>query len=81
VSQINGLVEFISERKIKAVFVETSVSERNIRALVEGCEDRGHRVDIGGQLFSDAMGKPGTQEGTYAGMVRHNVETIRRALE
>ncbi|HWB09085.1 MAG TPA: zinc ABC transporter substrate-binding protein [Pirellulales bacterium] len=81
VSQINGLVDFISQRKIKAVFVETSVSERNIQALVEGCADRGHQVEIGGQLFSDAMGKPGTPEGTYAGMVRHNVETIRRALE
>jgi manganese/zinc/iron transport system substrate-binding protein len=81
VNQINGLVEFISQRQIKAVFVETSVSERNIRALVEGCEDRGHHVDIGGQLFSDAMGKPGTPPGTYGGMVRHNVDTIRRALE
>lgn len=81
VSQINELVDFISQRKIKAVFVETSVSERNIRALVEGCAERGHQVKIGGQLFSDAMGKPGTPEGTYVGMVRHNVETIRRALE
>jgi manganese/zinc/iron transport system substrate-binding protein len=81
VSQINGLVEFISQRKIKAVFVETSVSERNIRALIEGCAGRGHQVEIGGQLFSDAMGKPGTAEGMYSGMVRHNVETIRRALE
>lgn len=81
VSQINELVEFISRRKIKAVFVETSVSERNIRALVEGCAEHGHQVEIGGQLFSDAMGKPGTPEGTYVGMVRHNAETIRRALE
>ncbi|HVA50841.1 MAG TPA: zinc ABC transporter substrate-binding protein [Pirellulales bacterium] len=81
VSQINDLVDLISRRKIKAVFVETSVSERNIRALVEGCAARGHRVEIGGQLFSDAMGKPGTPEGTYMGMVRHNVETIRRALQ
>lgn len=81
VGQINELVEFISRRKIKAVFVETSVSDRNIRALVEGCAEQGHRVEIGGQLFSDAMGRPGTPEGTYVGMVRHNVETIRRALE
>jgi manganese/zinc/iron transport system substrate-binding protein len=81
VSQINGLVQFISQRKIKAVFVETSVSERNIQALIEGCANRGHQVEIGGQLYSDAMGKPGTPNGTYAGMVRHNVDTIRRALE
>lgn len=81
VSKINDLVEFISQRKVKAVFVETSVSQRNIRALVEGCAARSHRVEVGGQLFSDAMGKTGTPEGTYVGMVRHNVDTIRRALE
>jgi manganese/zinc/iron transport system substrate-binding protein len=81
VGTINDLVDFISRRKIKAVFVETSVSERNIQAVVEGCEDRGHHVVVGGQLFSDAMGAAGAPEGTYVGMVRHNVETIRRALE
>jgi manganese/zinc/iron transport system substrate-binding protein len=81
IKQINELVDFISERGIKAVFVETSVSERNIEALVEGCQARGHKVVIGGQLFSDAMGQPGTPEGTYAGMVRHNVNAIVKALE
>lgn len=81
VSTINDLVGLISEKKIKAVFVESSVSERNVQALVEGCHARGHAVEIGGQLFSDAMGRPGTPEGTYAGMVRHNVETITRALK
>lgn len=80
VSKINELVELLSERGIKAVFVETSVSERNIRALVEGCAARGHHVEIGGQLFSDAMGPSGTPEGAYIGMVRHNVETITQAL-
>ncbi|HVX11893.1 MAG TPA: zinc ABC transporter substrate-binding protein [Pirellulales bacterium] len=81
VGTINELVDFISDRKVKAVFIETSVSQRNIQAVVEGCADRGHRVQVGGQLFSDAMGAPGTPEGTYVGMVRHNVETIRQALE
>lgn len=81
VQEINGLVEFLSTRKIKAVFVEASVSEKNIQALVEGCKSRGHDVRIGGELFSDSMGARGTQEGTYEGMVRHNVETIVRALQ
>ncbi|HET6879863.1 MAG TPA: zinc ABC transporter substrate-binding protein [Pirellulales bacterium] len=81
VGAINELVEFISRRKIKAVFVETSVSERNIQAVVEGCEARGHHIQVGGQLFSDAMGAAATPGGTYLGMVRHNVNTIRRALE
>jgi manganese/zinc/iron transport system substrate-binding protein len=81
VKEINELVAFIVERKIKAVFVETSVSDRNIQALVQGCNAQGHKVEIGGELFSDAMGAPGTPEGTYEGMVRKNVETIVKALE
>ncbi|HEV3021667.1 MAG TPA: zinc ABC transporter substrate-binding protein, partial [Pirellulales bacterium] len=79
--EINDLVTFIVRRGIKAVFVESSVSERNVLALVEGCRARGHQVVIGGELFSDAMGKPGTTEGTYVGMVRHNVDLIVRALK
>jgi manganese/zinc/iron transport system substrate-binding protein len=79
--EVNELVDFIAERKIKAVFVETSVSDRNIKALVEGCKAKGHEVAIGGELYSDAMGEPGTPEGTYAGMVRRNVDTIVNALQ
>lgn len=81
VREINVLVEYIAARKIKAVFVETSVSDRNIQALIEGCQARGHRVVIGGALYSDAMGTPGTPEGTYAGMIRKNVATIVAALK
>jgi manganese/zinc/iron transport system substrate-binding protein len=80
VKEVNQLVDFLVERRIKAVFVETSVSERNILSLREGCKARGHDVKIGGELFSDAMGKPDTPEGTYIGMVRHNVHTIVEAL-
>jgi manganese/zinc/iron transport system substrate-binding protein len=77
---IETLVDLIVRRRIGAVFVESSVSERNIRALVEGAAAAGHRVAIGGQLFSDAMGAPDTYEGTYIGMIDHNVTTIARAL-
>jgi manganese/zinc/iron transport system substrate-binding protein len=81
VKEINALVRFLVEKKIKAVFVESSVSDRNLQALQEGCAARGHKVKLGGELFSDAMGKEGTPEGTYAGMVRHNVDTIVKALQ
>jgi manganese/zinc/iron transport system substrate-binding protein len=82
VREINELVEFIAKRKVKAVFVESSVSEKNVQALIEGCRNgHGHTVRIGGELFSDAMGPPGTPEGTYEGMIRHNVSTIVRALQ
>ncbi len=81
VKQINELVDFLVKRKIKAIFVETSVSEQNVRSLIEGCRAQKHEVVIGGELFSDAMGEPGTPEGTYEGMIRHNVSTIVKALQ
>lgn len=81
VQEINQLVQMLTDRKIKAVFIETSVSDRNIKALLEGCQAKGHAVVIGGELYSDAMGKAGTPGGTYIGMVRHNVDTIVKALK
>ena len=80
VRDLEMLVDFIVERKVPAVFVETSVAEKNVRALVEGARARGHEVIIGGSLFSDAMGQAGTYEGTYIGMIDHNVTTIVNAL-
>ncbi|MEP1613116.1 MAG: zinc ABC transporter substrate-binding protein [Roseobacter sp.] len=79
-NRISELVETLVERDIRAVFVETSVSDRNMRALVEGAAARGHDVVIGGSLYSDAMGVEGTYEGTYLGMIDRNVTTIARAL-
>lgn len=77
---ISRLKQLIVKRGIKAVFVETSVSDQAIRAVIDGCRDEGHSVAIGGQLFSDAMGADGTPEGTYIGMVSSNVNTIVGAL-
>jgi len=78
--RIGELVDLLVERNVGAVFVETSVSDRNIRALIEGAAAQGHDVVIGGELFSDAMGPEGTYEGTWIGMIDHNVTTIARAL-
>jgi manganese/zinc/iron transport system substrate-binding protein len=77
---INKLVDLIVERDIKAVFVETSVAEKNIRALIEGARVRGKNVTIGGSLYSDAMGASGSYEGTYIGMLDHNATIITQAL-
>ncbi len=79
-ASVNRLVALLVTRRIQAVFVETSVAERNIRALVEACAARGHRIRIGGELYSDAMGPADSPTGTYTGMVRHNVNTIVEAL-
>jgi manganese/zinc/iron transport system substrate-binding protein len=78
--RVAELVDMLVARDIRAVFVESSVSDRNIRALIEGAAAQGHEVVIGGELFSDAMGAPGSYEGTYLGMIDHNVTVISRAL-
>ena len=78
---ISQLVNRIVNSKVKAVFIETSVSPKAIEAVVEGCKAQGHNIHIGGALYSDAMGKEGTPEGTYNGMVRANVIKIVNGLK
>ena len=80
VKDIENLIDFLVANNIPAVFVETSVSDKNVRALVEGARARGHDLKIGGSLFSDAMGVSGTYEGTYEGMLDHNATVIAQAL-
>lgn len=80
IEDVNRLVKMIVDKGITAVFVESSVSDRNVKALIEGAKSKGHTVKIGGRLFSDAMGKRGTYEGTYIGMLDHNITTISNAL-
>ena len=78
--QIEELVSFVVDQKVSAIFVESSVSQKNVRALIEGARAKGHVLGMGGELFSDAMGSEGTYKGTYIGMIDHNVTTISRAL-
>jgi manganese/zinc/iron transport system substrate-binding protein len=78
---VQSLVDTIVTRNIKAVFIESSISEKSIKAVVEGAKKRNHTVTIGGQLYSDAMGEEGTEEGTYVGMYRYNIDTIVSALK
>lgn len=79
-NRIGELVDLLVDRRITAVFVESSVSDRSIRALIEGAAAKGHEVKVGGELFSDAMGEDGTYEGTYIGMLDHNITVIAGAL-
>lgn len=78
---IKRVSDVILERGVKSIFVETSVPEKFIHSLKEGVNARGGNVRVGGALFSDAMGEEGTPEGTYEGMVRHNVKTIVAGLK
>ena len=81
VQDVQKLSEFIITNKIKAIFVESSVPKRTIEALIEAVNSKGHQVEIGGSLYSDALGNKGTYEGTYLGMYKHNVTTIVNALK
>lgn len=79
-ADVQNLADFLVENQIRAVFVESSVPVRNVEALQEAAAAKGFEVAIGGELFSDTIGTPGTPEGTYVGMYRHNIDTIVPAL-
>ncbi len=79
-SDVRGLADFLAQRRIRAVFIESSVPVRSVEAVQAAVRSRGWDIVIGGELFSDAMGSAGTVEGTYVGMVRHNIDTIVKAL-
>lgn len=80
VSDIQETIELIKEHQVPAIFIESSINEKSINAVIEGAQREGINVSLGGELFSDAMGEAGTEEGTYIGMYRHNVKTIYEAL-
>ncbi|MDF2067406.1 zinc ABC transporter substrate-binding protein [Bacillus sp. Cr_A10] len=78
---IQNIVDFLVDQNIKVVFIESSVSDKAMKAVIEGAKEKGHSIQIGGELFSDAMGAEGTEEGTYIGMYKHNVNTIVDSLK
>jgi manganese/zinc/iron transport system substrate-binding protein len=80
-SDVNSLVNYIVSKKIKAIFVESSVSGRAINAVLVGCKSKGWPVKIGGTLYSDALGAADKPEGTYIGMVKYNTQVIVSALK
>jgi len=81
VKDVQKMANFIIEKEVKAIFVESSVPKRTVEALVEAVKSKEHQVEIGGTLFSDALGSAGTVEGTYIGMYKYNVSTILNSLK
>ncbi|NNF59503.1 MAG: zinc ABC transporter solute-binding protein [Rhodothermaceae bacterium] len=79
-ADVAGLAQFVAARRIPAMFVESSVPPRSIEAVQAAVRSRGFEVQIGGNLYSDALGGPDTGAHTYEGMIRHNVNTIMDAL-
>jgi manganese/zinc/iron transport system substrate-binding protein len=78
--RINQLVELLVQRRVRAVFVESSISSKNMQALLEGVQARGHDLKLGGVLYADALGPAQTPASTYVGMMLHNFSTLRRSL-
>jgi len=81
VRDVLELVDFIVNRKIKSIFIEHSVSPKSIQAVIESCNAKGHKVKIGGTLYSDALGAPNSDGGTYIQMIRHNITAISEGLK
>ncbi len=77
---VKNLVDFVITNQIKSVFVETSVSDKNLKAVIEAANARGYQLDIGGTLYSDALGEEGRPSSTYIGMLEANVNTIIKGL-
>ncbi|REJ12556.1 MAG: manganese transporter [Bacillaceae bacterium] len=80
ITDIHDTIDIIKKYKVPAVFIESSINEKSIKAVIEGAKSEGINVTLGGELYSDAMGEEGTEEGTYIGMYRHNINTIYEAL-
>ena len=80
-ADIERVAPAVADRRLNGVFLESSVPKQTIDAVLDAARDRGQRARIGGELYTDAAGSEGTPEGTYVGMVRHNVDTIVRALK
>lgn len=81
VQDVQKTAAYIIDHKVKAVFIESSVPRRTVEALQAAVNSKNHEVVIGGTLFSDALGNPGTPEGTYIGMFKFNVHTIVSSLK
>lgn len=79
-ADVQRLVDLIVVRQLPAIFIESSVSPRGIEAVKAAVAAKGGTVQIGGNLFSDALGSPGKPEGTYTGMIRHNIHTLVSGL-
>jgi manganese/zinc/iron transport system substrate-binding protein len=81
IKDIENLIDFILEKEIKSVFLESIISPKAIKAVIQGCRLKGYEVKLGGTLYSDAMGPEGTLEDNYPGMIRYNVNTIVNSIE
>jgi manganese/zinc/iron transport system substrate-binding protein len=79
-ADIKAVADMVVARKVPAIFVESTISPRTIEAVQAATNAAGHPIALGGQLYSDALGAADSPAGTYAGMMRHNIDTLVQAL-
>ena len=80
IADIRAMVDLVVSRQIPAIFVESTINPRTVEAVIAAAADRGHTLRLGGELYSDAMGEPGSAAGTYIGMMHANTVAIVEAL-
>ena len=80
VADMNRIVDLMVDRRVPAIFFESTLSEKNVRAVIEGCHSRGHTVHVGGLLYADSLGAPGSGAETWHGMLEHNMRTLEKGL-
>lgn len=80
-SDVERVAQVIAERRLRSVFIESSVPQQTIQAVLASAARRGQPARVGGELYADAAGSEGTPEGTYAGMIRANVDRIVEGLK
>lgn len=78
---ISQVAETIAEHKVKAVFIESSVSDRNVQALIQAVQAKGENLEVGGELYSDALGSADEHADSYIDMYKHNIDTLVDALK
>lgn len=78
---VRKLADFIVEKEVKAIFVESSVPRKSIEALQEAVKAQGFNVEIGGELYSDSTGDTGTDAETYIGTFKANIDLIVDSLK
>ena len=74
-SDIIRLNKIISENKVPALFVESTVNPKLLRQLASDND-----IQIGGELYSDSIGDPASPAPSYLDMLKHNANTIVAAL-
>ena len=79
--EISDMVDFVIANKLKSIFIETSTSEKTAQSIVDGCRDKGYEVLLSGPLYSDALGEPDMEAGTYIGMIKANAVAISQGLK